>query len=239
MFYLWAAEKGKFKVEWTRFYIAELIVALEDLHNKNIIHRDLKPENILIDSEGHIKLTDFGMSRILKKNEKAKTKVGTISYIAPEILLGGGYGKTVDWWSVGCIMYTLLEGKIVFKDYEDFQKKITLNVFKLEFKSIKDIQALDLVNKFLKVDPEKRLGAGEDGINEIKSHPFFKGIDWNSVKNKKLKPPFVPEKENYDNVETPLSIGNTNNNNFDDEFFRGFSYTSESFIENFNKNENE
>ena len=69
---------------------------------------------------------------------------------------------------------------VFFKDYEDFQKKITLNVFKLEFKSIKDINALDLVNKFLKVDPEKRLGAGEDGINEIKRHPFFKDIDWNS-----------------------------------------------------------
>ena len=124
MFYLWAAEKGKFKVEWTRFYIAELIVALEDLHNKNIIHRDLKPENILIDSEGHIKLTDFGMSRILKKNEKAKTKVGTISYIAPEILLGRGYDKTVDWWSVGCISMHCLKARLFLKIMKILTKKL-------------------------------------------------------------------------------------------------------------------
>ena len=234
LFRLFEQNNFEFSLEWIRFYIAELVVALEDLHSKNIIHRDIKPENILIDSEGHIKLTDFGISRILEKNEKAKTMVGTYSYMAPEIIDGNPYDKTVDWWSVGCVMYSLLEAAFVFKNIEDAWYKIRNNCFNLKFKSTKNLDAKDLVNKFLRLDPEKRLGAGEDGINEIKKHPFFKDIDWDLVKKRKLTPPFVPKKENYENKKKNVKAGLIDNtdNDFEDEDYRGFSFTAESFKEN-------
>ena len=235
LFRLFEQNNYEFSLEWIRFYIAELVVALEDLHSKNIIHRDIKPENILIDSEGHIKLTDFGISRILEKNEKAKTMVGTDSYMAPEIIDGNPYDKTVDWWSVGCVMYSLLEAAFVFKNIEDAWYKIRNNCFNLKFKSTKNLDAKDLVNKFLRLDPEKRLGAGEDGINEIKKQPFFKDIDWDLVKKRKLTPPFVPKKENYENKKENVKAGLIDNtdNDIEDEDYRGFSFTAKSFKENF------
>ena len=100
--------KGKFNEEMTRFYAAEVLLALEYLHDKlNIIYRDLKPENIILDSKGHVKLTDFGLS---KETKRSKSFCGTPEYLAPEILLGKGYDSTVDWWSFGCLIYELLAG---------------------------------------------------------------------------------------------------------------------------------
>ena len=128
-----------FSNDKTKFYMIELVLALESLHKNNMVYRDLKPENILLDSKGHVKLTDFGLSKILEdEDDKAFTLCGTPQYLAPEVLLRQGYDKSVDWWSLGCVMYEMLMGRLPFaikrgvklsmKIYEknlDFNKRIS------------------------------------------------------------------------------------------------------------------
>ena len=190
----------RFDDEKTRFYIAELILVINFLHNNKIIYRDIKPENILLDAEGHIKLTDFGLSRLCSENnEKAFTICGTIYYIAPEILERKGYDKTVDLWSLGCLMYEMLNGKPLFNfqtgkvDINEYKKKIVLpNNFSEEAK--------DLITKLLDLDPKKRIGAGNKGFENLKKHKYFEGINWNDLENKKITPPFIP------NIEGPFDL---------------------------------
>ena len=128
-----------------KFYIIELILGIEFLHKNNVIFRDLKPENILMDAEGHIKISDFGLSKILENpKDKAYTLCGTTKYLAPEILKNRGYDKSVDWWSLGCIYYEMLTGKIPFKIKNN---KIDLSVFeeKINFKENMNPLIIDLI----------------------------------------------------------------------------------------------
>ena len=182
----------RFDDEKTRFYIAELILVLNFLHNNKVIYRDIKPENILLDLEGHIKLTDFGLSRLCSgNNEKVFTICGTPYYIAPEIIEKKGYNNSVDWWSLGCLMYEMLNGKPIFNfssgkiDTNEFKKKIVLpNNFSEEAK--------DLITKLLNLDPKQRLGSGPNGFKNLKNHKYFENINWDDLENKKIKPPFIP-----------------------------------------------
>ena len=192
--------EARFDDEKTCFYMAELILALDFLHKNNIIYRDVKPENILLDNEGHIKLTDFGLIYMYSgKNEKAFTICGTPYYIAPEILEKKGYDDAVDWWSLGCLMYEMLDGKPLFNfeninvKIDDFKKPLNLpNNFSEEAK--------DLITKLLNIDPKKRIGAGPNGIEDLKNHKYFKRINWKNLENKDVTPPFIP------NLEDPTDL---------------------------------
>ena len=204
-----------FSEERTKFYISELILALSHLHKHRIIYRDLKPENILLDDDGHIKLTDFGLSKILCKERSASlcgcnteeidhlkktyTVCGTQEYLAPEILLGKGYDKCVDWWSLGVVMYEMLVGYSPFKDTKG---KLDIKIYMRKIFHHRNISniAFDLIKRLLEVNPEKRLGYSFEDANEIKSHPFFKGINWNDVYNKKIEPSFKPRIKNKKDV---------------------------------------
>ena len=185
----------RFDDEKTRFYIAELILVLNFLHKNKIIYRDIKPENILLDSDGHIKLTDFGLSRLCSgSDEKAYTICGTPYYIAPEVLEKNGYNNTVDWWSLGCLMYEMLNGRPLFNfnnnrlSLAEYKKQIVLpNNFSKDAK--------DLIIKLLDLDPNKRLGAGKHGFENLKKHKYFKDINWEDLENKKITPPFTPNIE--------------------------------------------
>ena len=185
-------QEFRFDDDKTRFYIAELILALECLHENNIIYRDIKPENILIDKTGHIKLIDFGLSKFYQNDdEKMYTICGTPFYLAPEVLSKKGYNSSVDWWSLGCLMYEMLSGKPPFKlDNND--------VFSLKFDqpiqmlSCFSEDAKDLISKLLVVDPQKRLGANND-VSSIKAHPYFKYVKWGEMSQLKAEPPFIPE----------------------------------------------
>ena len=228
-----------------KFYAAEIVLAIESVHKLDCIHRDLKPDNVLIDADGHIKLSDFGLSKKLDlklidsglqnelrnfdtnnnsnairgfknlsyaqqfsqfKSMKSKKRrafafstVGTPDYIAPEVIRQKGYGQEIDWWSLGVIMFEMMIGYPPFfsesstetcKKILDWKK--TLNI-RPEANISKEAE--DILRKLIS-DPETRLGA--NGADEIKNHPFFKGIDWNHIKET-LIPPFIPElKNNYD-----------------------------------------
>ena len=185
--------KKHFSEELVRFYATELVLAISDIHKENAIYRDLKPENILLDKYGHIKLTDFGLCKILKENEKTFTLCGTMQYIAPEVLLHNGYKKEVDWWSLGCVIFDLLEGRVPFNPPKGCQMNISFYKKPLRFKHTNSDNAKNFIKSLLVFEPEKRLGYGKNGINDIKNHPFFKGVDWDKAFNKEYKPPFVPD----------------------------------------------
>ena len=240
-FHLHEKKKNAFSEEKAKFYIIELVVALDFLHKNNMIYRDLKPENILLDSQGHVKLTDFGLSKIFEnENDKAYTVCGTPQYLAPEILLRKGYGKEVDWWSLGCILYEMIHGRLPFK----FKKgeKISINIYKqnLIFDNKISEEAKDLIKNLLIFNPENRLGSGVDGGDKIKNHKFFYGVNWNDVWGKKLKPPFVPELKSeqdlkyFDSSFTDESIGSllSRSGSFRDRGlsneYNGFSYLAPS-----------
>lgn len=181
-----------FTEELVRFYATELVLAISHIHEKNAVYRDLKPENILLDRDGHIKLTDLGLCKIIKENDSAYTICGTLQYIAPEILIKTGYKKEVDWWSLGCVVYQMLEGKSPF----GFPRgQMTINFFKrpIKFYYTDSKEAKNFIKDLLAFKPEKRLGFGHKGIIDIKNHPFFKGIDWDKALRKEYKPPFIPE----------------------------------------------
>ncbi|KAJ7489440.1 kinase-like domain-containing protein [Mycena latifolia] len=199
--------EGKFDQDRSRFYAAELLCALEHLHGFNVVYRDLKPENILLDYTGHIALCDFGLCKLnMSETEKTNTFCGTPEYIAPELLESQGYTKTVDWWTLGVLLYEMMTGLPPFYDENVntmYQRILTdpLN-FPLDMPS----EARSVMTGLLQRDPAKRLGA--HGSEEIKKHPFFaKYIDWNRLLAKKYPTPFKPS------VESVLDVAN-----FDPDF---------------------
>jgi serine/threonine protein kinase len=182
----------KFGVERARFYIAELILAIEHLHNHDIVFRDLKPENIMLTSEGHICLTDFGLAKGNVHVEKQTyTFCGSTEYLAPEVIKGTGHGKGVDWWSLGILLYELLVGLPPF--YSENVNEIYDLILRapVKFPSTVPEQAQSLIKQLLERDPNARLGAG-CGAVEIKTHPFFNSVDWMALAKKQVTPPFIP-----------------------------------------------
>jgi len=181
---------GSFTLERTRFYTAELVLALEYLHKCGIIYRDLKPENILIDSEGHLKITDFGLSKegLTGPNSKTKTFCGTAEYLAPEVILGNPYSLAVDWWSLGTLMYEMITGLPAFFDNNvQMMYKYKMNA-DIQMPDEMDETTKSIILRFLDKDPTTRL----QNPDEIKSHPYFAGFDWDSLQNKTVTAPFVP-----------------------------------------------
>jgi protein-serine/threonine kinase len=216
----------------------ELILALDFLHKNNMVYRDLKPENILLDTKGHIKLTDFGLSKILEtEDDKAYTICGTPQYLAPEVILKKGYDKAVDWWSLGCVMYEMLTGKLPFPIKKGLKLSRRIYQQEVDYPKKIDNNAKDLMQKLLILDPNERLGSGPEGGEKIKNHPFFKGINWKNVQDRKIKPPFIPKlkKETdlkyFDTMFTDEEIGKDNTKvAFRDREvsneYKGFSYVT-------------
>ena len=203
--------KDILKEEEAKFYLCEMVLAIEAIHNLDCIHRDIKPDNILIDKYGHIKLSDFGLAKIAdnifkediynykgNKHSRNYSCVGTAYYVAPEVLNKNGYGKEIDWWSLGVIFYEMLIGYAPFcsKHTNEVCYKVLHYQNYLQFPNKIKISNLakDLIYKLI-TDSDLRLG--KNGSEEIKSHPFFKGINWQKIRE--MRPPFIPNlKNDYD-----------------------------------------
>eukprot|EP01111_Echinosteliopsis_oligospora_P006567 TRINITY_DN2077_c0_g1_i1.p1 TRINITY_DN2077_c0_g1~~TRINITY_DN2077_c0_g1_i1.p1 ORF type:complete len:435 (+),score=104.41 TRINITY_DN2077_c0_g1_i1:159-1463(+) len=179
--------EGIFSEHQAKFYLAEVILALEHLHKLNIIHRDLKPENCLLDSSGHCVLTDFGFAKENVKSLDCSSFCGTLEYMAPEVVKKNKYGKSADWWSVGILLYDMLVGHPPFQSKNDHAlfKKILNEPLKMPNHITLSCQSL--IRGLLQRDLKKRLK-----LVEIKNHSFFKGMNWVKMLNKEIKPPIVP-----------------------------------------------
>ncbi|KAJ7342192.1 hypothetical protein JRQ81_009631 [Phrynocephalus forsythii] len=182
-----------FTEEDVKFYLAELALALDHLHGLGIIYRDLKPENILLDEEGHIKITDFGLSKeAIDHDKRAYSFCGTIEYMAPEVVNRRGHTQSADWWSFGVLMFEMLTGSLPFQGKDRKETMALILKAKLGMPQFLSIDAQSLLRALFKRNPSNRLGAGFDGVEEIKRHPFFATIDWNKLYRKEIKPPFKP-----------------------------------------------
>ncbi|XP_013764512.1 ribosomal protein S6 kinase alpha-6 [Pundamilia nyererei] len=182
-----------FTEEDVKFYLAELALALDHLHNLGIVYRDLKPENILLDEAGHIKLTDFGLSKeSVDADKKAYSFCGTVEYMAPEVVNRRGHTQSADWWSLGVLMFEMLTGTLPFQGKDRNETMNMILKAKLGMPQFLSLEAQSLLRMLFKRNPANRLGAGPDGVEEIKRHAFFSTIDWNKLYRRELQPPFKP-----------------------------------------------
>jgi len=188
------SKEKRFSEEVARIYICEVILALEYLHFNGIIYRDLKPDNLIFDKSGHIKLTDFGLSKMgVRDHFSSQSICGSYAYLAPEMVAQTGHGMSMDWYGVGVLLYEFLTG--VPPHYSKNFEQLKSNILNgpLQFPVFLSEDAKDLMKKLLNKNPLKRLGA-EGGAQEIRSHPWFKDVDWDAVAEKRTFPPDRPEK---------------------------------------------
>uniref|UniRef100_A0A1J3IUR4 non-specific serine/threonine protein kinase n=1 Tax=Noccaea caerulescens TaxID=107243 RepID=A0A1J3IUR4_NOCCA len=195
--------KGRLSEDEARFYGAEVVDALEYIHNMGLIHRDIKPENLLLTSDGHIKIADFGSVKPMQdsritvlpnaaSDDKACTFVGTAAYVPPEVLNSSPATFGNDLWALGCTLYQMLSGSSPFKDASEwliFQRIIARDI---KFPNHFSEAARDLIDRLLDTDPSRRPGAGSEGYAALKRHPFFIGVDWKNLRSQ-TPPKLAPD----------------------------------------------
>lgn len=198
---------GRFEESSSKFYGAQVVLALEYLHACDLVYRDLKPENILIDRTGYIKITDFGFCKLIRG--RTWTLCGTPEYLAPEIILSKGYGMSVDWWSLGILLYEMSAGHPPFYSSDPMRiyEKIVAGKYRCPTHFSPELK--DLLAHLLQVDVTRRYGNLKDGVMDFKNHKWFKELDWDNILNSRVHPPFIPK------IRSP---GDTSNfDSFDEE----------------------
>lgn len=190
--------EGRFANDVALFYISEIVLAFEYLHSSNTAYRDLKPENVLIDKDGHVKLTDFGFAKHI--DDASYTLCGTPEYLAPEIIQSEGHNIAVDWWALGILIYEMIAGFPPFYDENPIgiYKKILSG--RIEFSRVFGRDVKDLIKKLLQANVSKRYGVGGKGVDKVKKHKWFRGVDWVMVLKKGIPPPWVPEVRSQDDT---------------------------------------
>ncbi|SMQ47221.1 unnamed protein product [Zymoseptoria tritici ST99CH_3D7] len=190
------AMERMFTEEVAAFYMAEMVLALEHLHqNVRVIYRDLKPENCLLDTEGHLLLTDFGLSKVALDGEDERTNsiLGTIEYMAPEVIEGKAYDFSVDWWGLGAIGFDLLTGSPPFGGNNHTKIQQNIVKAKLQLPYFLGPDAKDLLTRLLRKEPHKRLGGTTaKDVKALKAHRFFRKIDWKALERRECEPPIQP-----------------------------------------------
>jgi len=232
-------KETRFPEARVKLYAAEIVCALTHLHDLDIVYRDLKPENILLDSEGHICITDFGLSKKIENAEGTHTFCGTPEYLAPEVLKGHGHGTAVDWWSLGTLLYEMLTGLPPFyaQNVNVMYQKILGS--ELRFPSFISDEAKSILEGLLIREPTNRLGS--NGGAEVKNHPWFADINWTKLYNKEIEPILKPKVKSADDTsqidpqftrERPVDsvapdsvLSESVQNNFD-----GFTYVADSVL---------
>ncbi|XP_014771715.1 ribosomal protein S6 kinase 2 beta isoform X2 [Octopus bimaculoides] len=230
-----------FTEEDVKFYLAELALALDHLHGLGIVYRDLKPENILLDADGHIKLTDFGLSKeSLFDEKKTFSFCGTIEYMAPEVVNRKGHGTAADWWSYGVLMFEMLTGALPFQGENRKETMTQILKAKLGMPQFLSAEAQSLLRALFKRNPQNRLGYGTKGIDGIKKHPFFASIDWDKLLRREVYPPFKPAVVRADEAfyfdseftsQAPKDSPGIPVSAQDHQLFRGFSFVAPCLLE--------
>ncbi|KAL6114906.1 uncharacterized protein ACO6RY_05572 [Pungitius sinensis] len=194
----------------TRFYSACVLLGLEFLHLNKIIYRDLKLDNLLMDADGFIKITDFGLCKEgMGHGDRTSTFCGTPEFLAPEVLTDDNYTRAVDWWGMGVLIFEMLIGESPFPGEDEEEVFDSIVNDDVQYPGSLPPDVVCIIQKLLKKNPLKRLGAGERDATELKGEPFYESIDWEALLAKKVTPPFLPS------IKESMDVGN-----FDSEFTR-------------------
>ncbi|XP_036083323.1 G protein-coupled receptor kinase 4 isoform X9 [Rousettus aegyptiacus] len=180
------------------FYAAEVCCGLEDLQRERIVYRDLKPENILLDDHGHIRISDLGLAMEIPKGETIRGRVGTVGYMAPEVINNENYTFSPDWWGLGCLIYEMIQGHSPFRKFkekirrEEVERRVNTDTEEYSEKFSAD--AKSICRMLLTKNPKQRLGCKGDGAAGVKQHPVFKDINFRRLEANMLEPPFCPDR---------------------------------------------
>uniref|UniRef100_A0A674AIY7 protein kinase C n=2 Tax=Salmo trutta TaxID=8032 RepID=A0A674AIY7_SALTR len=190
------------------FYAACVVLGLQFLHEHKIVYRDLKLDNLLLDTEGYVKIADFGLCKEgMGFRDRTSTFCGTPEFLAPEVLTETSYTRAVDWWGLGVLVFEMLVGESPFPGDDEEEVFDSIVNDEVRYPRFLSTEAISIMRRLLRRSPERRLGAGERDAEEVKKHLFFRNMDWNGLLSKKVKPPFVPTIQDSNDV-----------SNFDNEF---------------------
>uniref|UniRef100_A0A672KY34 protein kinase C n=1 Tax=Sinocyclocheilus grahami TaxID=75366 RepID=A0A672KY34_SINGR len=199
-----------FSERQARFYSACVLLGLEFLHQNRIVYRDLKLDNLLMDSDGFVRIADFGLCKEgMGYGDRTSTFCGTPEFLAPEVLTDSTYTRAVDWWGLGVLIYEMLVGESPFPGDDEEEVFDSIVNDEVRYPRFLSPESVSIIQKLLQKNPEKRLGAGEQDASEVKRHRFFQGLDWEALLAKRVKPPFLPS------IKAPADVSN-----FDEEFTR-------------------
>ncbi|XP_013860462.1 serine/threonine-protein kinase N1 [Austrofundulus limnaeus] len=197
-----------FTEKQARFYSSCVLLALDFLHQNHIVYRDLKLDNLIMDADGYIRIADFGLCKEgMGHGDRTSTFCGTPEFLAPEVLTDNSYTRSVDWWGLGVLLYEMLVGESPFPGDDEEEVFDSIVNDEVRYPRFLSTEAIGIMRRLLRRNPERRLGSGEKDAEEVKKQPFFRNVDWEALLQKKVPPPFVPSVRNKEDV-----------SNFDEEF---------------------
>uniref|UniRef100_A0A674P930 G protein-coupled receptor kinase n=1 Tax=Takifugu rubripes TaxID=31033 RepID=A0A674P930_TAKRU len=230
-FHIYNMGNSGFDEQRAIFYAAEICCGLEDLHRERIVYRDLKPENILLDDRGHIRISDLGLAVQIPEGETIRGRVGTVGYMAPEVIQNESYTFSPDWWGLGCLIFEMIQGQSPFRKRkervkrEEVDRRVREDLE--EYSDKFSEEAKDICRQLLAKDPKERLGCQGRGATEVKEHPIFRNINFKRLEANMLDPPFCPDpravycKDVLD-IEQFSTVKGVNLDPTDDDFYHKF-----------------